>query len=399
MHAWKRGGCLAGSWLAAASVLAAEGPGPEAAANGFASRLYGAVAARESGNFVVSPLSAHQALSMVAAGAAADTENQMTAGLGLPPERGLRADAMKSLCERLAAVARKGEVTLEVANRVWAQKTYPVLPAFIREVEDIWGAGFAAADFAGQAETVRAEINGWVEKQTHDRIRDLIAAGMLTPLTRMVLVNAVYFYGLWEEPFDQASTKSEPFHVAADRDIQTDLMHNFLEHAPYREDKTLKVCELPYKGGDLTMVVLLPPAGGLPALEARVAREGFDAVCGALPPRPVMVTLPRFKLEAQFQLNDPLKELGMADMFDIERADFSGITGTRDLYVGAVIQKAFIEVNEKGTEAAAATAVIMPTGAAPMEQPADFRADRPFLFALRDRRTGLVLFLGRVVQP
>lgn len=399
MHAGPCGRWAAGCWLAAAAIAGAAEPGPEAGANGFASRLYGAVAAGETSNFVVSPWSAHQALSMVAAGAAADTERQMVTALGLPLDRGPRADAIQTLRGRLDAVARKGDVTLELANRVWAQKTYAVRPDFAREVQAVCGAGWAAADFADRPEAVRGEINAWVEKQTHDRIRDLIAAGMLTPDTRMVLVNAVYFYGLWEEPFDQASTKKEPFHVAPDRDVQAELMHTFLEPAGYRQDEAVQVCELPYKGRDLALVVLLPAAGGLPALEARVAREGFDAVCGELRPRPVRVTLPRFKLEAQFQLNDALKALGMADMFDAARADFSGITGTRDLYVSAVIQKAFIEVNEKGTEAAAATAVIMPTRAARIDSPMDFRADRPFLFALRDCRTGLVLFLGRVVQP
>jgi serpin B len=177
-------------------------------------------------------------------------------------------------------------------------------------------------------------------------------------------------------------------------------MQAHLDHLGYREEPGLQVCELPYRGRDLSMVVLLPPAGQLGALEARLAREGLDPVAGRLRPRTVNVALPRFRIEAQFGLNDPLIALGMRDAFSPGRADFSGMTGTRDLFVSAVVHKAFIEVNEKGTEAAAATGAVMTLTAMPVaEEPAVFRADRPFLFALRDRASGVVLFLGRVAQP
>jgi serpin B len=178
------------------------------------------------------------------------------------------------------------------------------------------------------------------------------------------------------------------------------MMNARLEQMGYREEEGLQICELPYQGHGMTMVVLLPKAGGLEALEARLAKEGVDAVVGRLGRRDVNVTLPKFKIEAQFTLNDALKALGMRDAFSPSLADFSGMTGTRELSISAVVHKAFIEVNEKGTEAAAATGVIVrATSVMISEPPAVFRADRPFVFVLRDRVSGAALFLGRVANP
>jgi serpin B len=371
-----------------------------AEANRFAGVMFGQLARAEEGNFVVSPFSIHSCMAMVAAGAAGDTESQMNATLGLAADRTARNLGLNALRGRLDALGAKGDVTLEVANRVWVQKSYPLLPAFTANVESTFGAGFAAADFVARADGERKAINGWVEDRTRSRIKDLIPPRLLGPDTRMVLVNAVYFYGAWQTPFPADRTEAAPFHVSPGRDAQVDLMQAHLDHLGYREEPGLQVCELPYRGRDLSMVVLLPPAGQLGALEARLAREGLDPVAGRLRPRTVNVALPRFRIEAQFGLNDPLIALGMRDAFSPGRADFSGMTGTRDLFVSAVVHKAFIEVNEKGTEAAAATGAVMTLTAMPVaEEPAVFRADRPFLFALRDRTSGVVLFLGRVAQP
>ncbi len=373
---------------------------PAADATLFAGALFGRLAGTVEGNFVVSPFSVHSCMSMVAAGAAGDTESQMNAVLGLAADRAARNAGLQARQKRLNALGAKGDVTLEVANRVWVQKSYPLLPAFTRDVESVFAAGFAPADFAGQAERERGIINDWVEEKTRDRIKDLIQPGLLGPDTRMVLVNAVYFYGAWQTPFPGDRTEKAPFHAAPGRAIEVDLMQAHLERLGYREEAGLQVCELPYRGREVSMVVLLPAAGQLGALETRLAREGLDAVAGRLRPRTVNVALPRFKIEAQFGLNDPLIALGMRDAFNPGRADFSGMTGTRDLFVSAVVHKAFIEVNEKGTEAAAATAAVMRLTAMPVaEEPAVFRADRPFLFALRDRGSGVVLFLGRVARP
>jgi len=409
MNARRRTASL-GLTLAAAVAATAAPPRPDAGgdsarraateANRFAAALFGELAATAKDNLVVSPFSIHACMSMVAAGAAGDTERQMVQALALPPDRTARHAALAALRTRMDAVGAKGDLTLEVANRVWAQKSHPLLPAFVTDIESVFGAGFAPADFAGQAERERGIINAWVEEKTHDRIKELIQPGLLGPDTRMVLVNAVYFYGTWQTPFSKDRTEAAPFHAAPGRDIEVDLMQAHLEHLGYHEEPGLQVCELPYKGREVSMVVLLPASGRLGALETRLAREGLDAVAGRLRPRTVNVALPRFRIEAQFGLNDPLIALGMRDAFNPGRADFSGMTGTRDLFVSAVVHKAFIEVNEKGTEAAAATAAVMRLTAMPVaEEPAVFRADRPFLFVLRDRASGSILFLGRVAAP
>lgn len=370
------------------------------AANRFSSNLYGALASGAKGNLVVSPYSVHSAMAMVAAGAAGGTEAQLVQGLALPAEPAARAAAVKALRARVEALGAGGDVTLEAANRVWVQRDYALLPAFTRGVEEVFGAGFAAADFVGAAEAARGEINGWVEKKTRDRIKDLIPNGALTADTRMVLVNAVYFYGAWATPFSADRTREEPFHLGPDQTRPVPMMNAHLEGMAYREEDGLQICELPYKGHGMTMVALLPAAGGLEALEVRLAKEGVDAVVGRLGRRDVNVTLPKFKIEAQFTLNDALRALGMRDAFAPSLADFSGMTGTRELSISAVVHKAFIEVNEKGTEAAAATGVMMrATSVMISEPPAVFRADRPFVFVLRDRGSGAVLFLGRVANP
>lgn len=387
---------LLGVFRAASAVAAEASP---AIANPFGYSLYAELSGGTQGNFVVSPYSVHSVMSMVAAGAAGETKSQMITTLQLPNKDTDRNATAKAILDRIAALGAKGDVTLESANRVWVQESYPLLPAFTDVIQKTFGAGFAVADFVKSAEPTRKAINDWVEKITRNRIKDLIPSGVLTPLTRMVLVNAVYFYGTWDVPFSEKSTRPQPFFTAPGQAHDVPMMHAKLEHIGYREEAGLQVCELPYKGRALSMIVLLPEAGKIGALEQRIGKVGFNALCGVLEPETVHVTLPKFKIESQFGLNDPLVKMGMRDAFDAGRADFSGMTGTRDLFISAVIQKAFIEVNEKGTEAAAATGVVMALRAMPIEKRIEFRADRPFLFALRDRETGLMLFMGRVADP
>ncbi len=393
-----RGARVAGAMLVAAGLARAGSPG-DAGVNAFGADLFGRLAAEAPGNFVVSPYSIHAAMAMVGAGAAGRTEAEIVAALRLPAAKDARPAALRALREGMDATGRQGDVTLETANRVWVQRSYPLRAEFAREVEAVFGAGFTAADFAGQAEAVRLEINSWVEQKTRNRIANLIPTGVLTPLTTMVLVNAIYFYGAWETAFPAARTVKAPFHRTGAAVVVADLMQVRLKQAAYREEPGLQVCELPYRGRDMSMLVLLPAAGGLADLEARVARDGVPAVAGALAAREVEVALPRFKVEAQFALNATLQAMGVRDAFDGARADFSGLTGQRDLSISTVLHKAFIEVNEKGTEAAAATAVVMQRTMAMPPRHVVFRADRPFLFALRERTTGAVLFVGRVMDP
>jgi len=385
-----------------AVVLAMAGISVWAADNSdrFASALYAELAGGESGNLFVSPYSIRAALAMVASGAAGATEKQLVETLGLPADRAARAQAVRASRKRLDEARARSGVTLDIANRVWSQKSFPLLPAFTSGLEDTFGAGMVEADFAAAPDKVRREINGWVEQQTRDRIRDLLPPGLLTRDARMVLVNAIYFYGLWSSPFPAAATKDEPFHLADGGQATVPLMFQRLKRAAYAELGDVQVCEIPYRGDELVMTVILPKAGGLPALEARIKAEGLAPFLAALRREEVNVRLPRFKLESQFSLAETLAKLGIRDAFNAGAADFSGMTGGRDLYVSAVVHKAFVDVNEKGTEAAAATAVVMErTSIAVPREPRDFRADRPFIFALRDRTSGEILFLGRLARP
>jgi len=321
---------------------------------------------------------------------------------------------------------------LSVANALWGEKTYPFDPKYTETVGGHYKTGGVfPCSFKGNAEAERVRINGWVEDQTHDRIKDLIPQGALDALTRLVLTNAIYFKGNWSEQFDKKNTRKIDFALADGQKAQADTMHgNNLEKARYGAFKAdgspfdtpamvpsqkplypdkdgFTVVELPYRGGDLAMVVLAPqnPAG-LAALEAKLTPEKLATWVGGPAKRKVHVVLPKFKLETDYEMNETLKAMGMARAFvppGPKGADFSAMNLSHrpDLYISAVLHKAFVDVNEEGTEAAAATAVIMSRGAAPRSRPfvPTFKADRPFLFLIRDTHSGSILFLGRVTNP
>jgi len=377
--------------------------GPPRAAdsvNAFAFDLYGHVRG-EGGNLFFSPYSISSALAMTWAGARGQTAAEMAKTLALPqgaatqPERVHAAFAalMKSLNDPKAAYE------LTVANALWGQKGYAFQASFLDLLDAHYGAGLREVDFARDAEGARQTINRWVEKETRDKIKDLIPAGALPPLTRLVLTNAIYFKGTWRYPFGKDDTKDEPF-FAPGGTVQVPMMRD-TKHFQYTDAKTHHVLELPYKGGDLAMVLLVPKAkDGLPAVEKALAAEALAAWIGNLKHERVRVRLPRFKLTWRCMMAKVLSKMGMPRAFDPEQAEFQGINGGREpLWIGEVIHKAFVDVNEEGTEAAAATAVVMLGSAAPAKGPIEVRCDRPFVFLIRDTRSGAILFLGRVVNP
>ena len=253
-------------------------------------------------------------------------------------------------------------------------------------------------DFA-QAEAASRTINQWVESQTNGKIKDLIPPGSLNALTRLVLTNAVYFKGDWVQPFQKRNTQEEDFTVSAQEKVKVPLMHQQTKMG-YVGEKTFQVLELPYAGRELSMVVLLPKkADGLPQLEKAITVDKLSSLMSKLNVREVNAYLPKFKLETSFGLNPTLEAMGMKRAFSRE-ADFSGISSAEALYISAVLHKAYVDVNEEGTEAAAATGVLMKGHAARRPQPVPvFRADHPFLFLIRDTREGSVLFMGRLTNP
>jgi len=287
---------------------------------------------------------------------------------------------------------------LSVANALWSQVGLRFLPEYISVAEKHYDAGLREVDFVFHTEEARSIINRWVEARTENKIVDLIGPGVLDPLTRLVLTNAIYFKGQWEQPFRPEQTEEAPFYLSSGKQAIVPFMHQ-IGTFKYAETGSAQVLELPYSGNELAMTVLLPkPDSSLAELEAAIRTDGIQAILEGLTPIKVDVKLPRFKFEAELSLNEYLQHLGMTDAFDDNMADFSGISDTF-LYITHVLHKAFIEVNEEGTEAAAATAVVVGTKSIRLDLPKVFMADRPFVFLIRDLRTGSILFLGRMADP
>jgi serpin B len=368
--------------------------------NAFAFDLYGQLRSsghlENDGTLFFSPESISTALAMTYAGARGQTAEEMasTVHFSLAQER--LHPALAALLHDLQAEQETKGYRLHTANALWGQKGTPFLPGFLNLVKDNYGAGLNEVDFRRATEKARQTINAWVEKQTDDKIKDLIAKGLLRPDTDLVLTNAIYFKGDWAAPFKKERTHDAPFQVGAEEKVTVPLMEQTAKF-PYLDGDTFQALELPYAGKDLSMVVLLPKkADGLADLEQRLTEANVRGWLEKLRPDEVRVALPRFKVEAGFDLGKTLQAMGMKQAFTAD-ADFSGMDGRRDLFISAVIHKAYVEVNEEGTEAAAATAVIM-TRAAARINPV-FRADHPFVFLIRDTRSGSILFLGRVVDP
>jgi serpin B len=366
--------------------------------NQFAFDLYGQLRDRE-GNLFFSPNSISTALAMTYAGARGDTAKEMAQALHftLPPDE--LHPAFAALLKELNGEGQKRGYQLSVANALWGQKGEGFKDDFLKLTKDNYGAGLRQVDFAGNSEAARQEINAWVEKQTQDKIKDLLKPGVLSPLTRLVLTNAIYFKGDWTSPFKKDLTRDEAFDDGGGAKAKVPMMHQTARFK-YHDAETLQVLEMPYAGKELSMVVLLPKkVGGLADLEKSLTADKLAGWLGQARNEDVIVSLPKFKTTAELSLKPTLEALGMKKAFQMTGADFSGMNGKKDdLYITAVVHKAYVDVNEEGTEAAGATGVVIGVRAVPAQKP-EFRADHPFVFLIRDTRTGSVLFLGRLVNP
>lgn len=351
------------------------------------------------GNLFFSPYSISSALAMTYAGARGQTESEMAKTLHFSPPQGDLHAAFSTLAAQLDEVQGKGRVALTVANSLWCQQSYHFADAFLNLTRRQYRAETRLVDFKNAAEAARGEINTWVERKTNEKIKDLIGPGMLTPLTRLVLCNAVYFKGKWALQFDPKRTEPVPFFTSPDKSLPVPMM--WQESSFKMADAgDVSLLELPYAGDDLSMIVLLPKAvDGLPALERKLGADSLGkwmAELGQARTDKLFVWLPRFKTTCRFGLAKTLAAMGMPSAFS-GAADFSGMTGTHDLFISDVVHKAFVEVNEEGTEAAAATGVVMTLGM--VSRPRIFKADHPFLFLIRENHTGSILFLGRITDP
>jgi serpin B len=363
----------------------------------FAVKLYREVAKAE-GNVALSPFSVSTALAMTWAGARGETAEEMRSVLGFGSEQQAVHEAFAELQAKLAKASEADGVELNIANRLWGMTGHVFEAEFLRITREGYGAELEALDFSDAAKAAKT-INTWIEAQTKDRIKDLLAAGDLGPLTRLVLTNAVYFKGSWLVEFDPKATQEASF-FAPTGEVEVKMMFRKGEMR-YGETDDAQLVSLPYRGEGISMLLVLPKAkDGLGALEAKLDAELLSKWMGLGAKEKVKLWLPRFRLESTFSLGEALQALGMPSAFSEASADFSGMTGRRGLYISAVLHKVFVEVNEEGTEAAAATAVVMKTRRAVESPPTpEFRADHPFLFLLCDDETGSILFMGRVQQP
>jgi serpin B len=369
--------------------------------NRFALDLYQQLRSEE-GNLFFSPTSMSIALAMTHAGAEGQTESEIMKTLHFPEPANELHDRMAALQTLWTTAGKDQGIRLNLANRLWGQKSYDFLPEFLQITREKYGAELARLNFAMSAEA-RQTINRWIEQQTENKITDLIPPSAISADTKLVLTNAVYFHGAWSEPFEKAATQDEDFFLTKKETIKVPMMRRADEFR-YGEIDDLKVLELPYGKGDLSMVILLPNrVDGLAKLEGKLTVPYLQKVMASVNLEDeVKVSLPKFKTASQFQMASTLRKMGMETAFDAKAADFSGMTGGKDLFISEVIHKAFVDVNEEGTEAAAATAVMMAPTAALFEKPKKvpvFRADHPFVFAIQDSRNGGILFLGRMVNP
>jgi len=365
--------------------------------NQFACNLYNHLRTQP-GNLFFSPHSLSTALGMTFAGAKGETETEMAEVLHFKLPQNRLHTAFSALSTWLHGANRNG-IEIRTANRLWGQKGDEFLPAYLKVTRELYGAELGLVDFVGEAEAARQAINTWVESQTNQKIQNLIPPGVLNALTRLVLTNAIYFKGDWASPFPERLTQDAPFHLSADKSVDVPMMFQ-KKSFRYAAVAEVQVLELPYAGNDLAMLVLLPEeVEGLAVLEEKLTPEALSRWASSLRKQEVRVYLPKFTMTSQFNLRSVLQEMGLASAFDPDRADFSGMTGTRELFISEVIHKAFVDVGEKGTEAAAATGVVIGVTSAPIEEPPTFRADHPFLFLIRDTRTQSILFMGRVTDP
>jgi serpin B len=378
-----------------------------AADNGFGIDLYGQLVKGSKSNAFFSPYSIRTILTMTFAGARGKTAAQMASVLNLDdvPSPQLHS-AFSSLIKSLNEGDKNYD--LAIANALWGQSGFEFQKNFQDLLRTSYGAALHEVNFVQAAEPARLEINKWVEQQTDEKIKDLLAKGAVNDATCLVLTNAIYFKAAWDEPFRREQTKTEPFHLDASRDVQTSMMHHGTSTLKYFATDQFQAVELPYKGGQLSMVLIVPAAvDGLATVQKELTGDELKQWLAKMENTRVVLTMPKFTMSRELVFDKELKSMGMVDAFDRYRADFSGMVTlkqaeTRSPYISQVIHKAFVDVDEFGTEAAAATAVAVATATAmrgPAPPPVVVTADRPYLFLIRHRDSGVILFLGQLVDP
>ena len=364
--------------------------------NQFAFELYSEMIKDENGNVFYSPYSISSALAMTYEGAKGRTANEMKSVFHFPESNILRPN-FAAIYNRINKGAKNYK--LNTGNALWVQQDYPFFKDYINTVEKYYGGKTANLDFVSETEKSRQTINSFIEEQTNNKIKDLIPQGVLNSLTRLVLTNAIYFKGTWEWEFDESDTRDKDFKITSENIVKTPMMFMDNDKAEfnYADTEDLQILELPYKGEKISMLILLP-AEDLKSIESDLTAEKFSEYKNQMQETKLdAIYLPKFEFDTKYFMKDTLSAMGMPTAFTWPGADFSGMDGTEMLYIDKVIHQAYVKVDEKGTEAAAATAVMMGDG---MAVPRNvFRADHPFVFIIQEKDTGNILFIGKVVNP
>lgn len=365
--------------------------------NQFAFDFYSEINKKEKGNIFYSPYSISAALVMTYEGAKGKTADEMKSVFHFPESSTLRPN-FAAIYNNLNK--KDKEYKLSTGNALWAQQDYKFLPDYLATVEKYYGGKAANLDFVGESEESRQTINTFIEQQTNDKIKDLIPQGVLNAYTRLVLTNAIYFKGTWVKQFDKSDTRDQDFTTISGQKVKTPMMQLTGDDAEfnYAETDNIQILEMPYDGEDLSMLILLPKESNLEVVEESLTNEKLSEWKNMLSEQRVDIFVPKFKFETKYFMVETLSNMGMPTAFT-EVADFSGMDGTQKLLIQNVIHQAFVEVNEEGTEAAAATAVIVGMNESVGPRIPIFRADHPFIFIIQEKDTGNILFLGRVVDP
>lgn len=361
----------------------------------------------EPGNLVCSPYSVAVALAMTRNGARGRTAREMDDVLSAPSLDRFNAglNSLTRLIDGRAGRQRRGDgsrarVSLDVANSLWGQRDTRWQPAFLDVLARDYGTGMRLVDYRADSEAVRTLINAWTAAKTHDRIPQIIPPGVVDAMTRLVLVNAMYLKAPWEEPFAATLTRRRPFVRADGSQVETDMMSGLLESASFSSGPGWRAAQLPYAGSEIAMTIVVPDQPGLTLLERSLTGPVLAQMLTGMRPVPsLQLQLPRWSFRVATQLNEVLADLGMPTAFDPTSADFSGMTTDEQLYISAVLHQAFVAVDEHGTEAAAATAVVMSESGGTTASPVVLNTDRAFLFVIHDIETATPLFIGRVDDP
>ncbi len=372
----------------------------------FAAAFYQQIRQKDA-NIIYSPFSISLALSMTLAGAETTTEEAMMEALqySLPEDQVHPAFnalllAIKASEQEKPEESEGSEFQLNIANSIWGQSGYPFKSTFLDILARHYDAGMYNVDYLSDPETARELINQWIEEETEDKIQDLIPPGAINELTRLVLANAIYFNGSWRFPFNENATEPAPFYLLDGSEVSAEMMKLSGENLFYMAEDGFQAVQLPYLSPDFVMTLLVPDEDGFDLVEEALDAEKIHTISANLMRQPVNLQMPKFDFETSTNAKSPLSALGMAEAFQSDDADFSAITEVEDLFISDVLHKATITVDEEGTEAAAATVVIMRAESAPEpEEPISLVIDRPFIFMIQHKPTGTILFMGRVLQP